>query len=284
MKLSLTLGKRLGLFACITIFMFVITSCVVGFISYKAGSDSVPMMRIAAVLQDVLLFIIPALVTAMFVTRLPATFLTVDKAPKIQSIVLAVCTMIVAIPALNALVAFNESITFPESLAWLEHSMRNAEEAAQRSVNLLLSLNSVGSLVISVLLVGVLAGFSEEIFFRGAFLRLLTTGNVNKHLAVWIVAFVFSAMHMQFFGFMPRLLLGAFFGYLLCWSGSLWLPIIMHALNNSIYIIGAWTARGERPIVDTIGEDNVAIVVVSIVLTAIGLYLIKKSTKSNINN
>lgn len=278
MKLSLTLGKRLILFICITLLCFVVTSAIVGFIVYKAGVDSTPMMRIAAVLQDLLLFILPAIVTALLITRLPATFLAVDRKPHAQTLVLAVCTMIVSIPAMDALVALNDSITFPESLKALEMAMRQAEESAAQSVNALLGGGSVASMVVSVLIVGVLAGFSEEIFFRGAFLRLLTTGKVNKHLAIWLVAFCFSAMHMQFFGFFPRLLLGAYFGYLLCWSGSLWLPIVMHALNNSIYVVSNWASGGEQAALNT-GNDNIIMVCVSIALTAIGIYLTHRTTK-----
>jgi hypothetical protein len=277
MKLSLTLGKRLALFACITIFCLIIASVIVGFIRYKAGENSVPMMRIAAVLQDILLFIIPALVTAILITRLPATFLAVDKKPKGVAVILAIATMICSIPAMNALITFNDGIHLPQSMAALEAAMRYTEEAAQKSIATLLGGDGIGSLAVSVLIVGVLAGFSEEIFFRGTFLRLLTTGRVNTHVAIWVVAFIFSAMHMQFYGFMPRMLLGAFFGYLLCWSGSLWLPIIMHALNNSLYIIGEWSAGGNEASINTFGAESMPAVAVSIVLTAAGLYTLRKS-------
>jgi hypothetical protein len=277
MKLSLTLGKRLALFACITIFCLIIASVIVGFIRYKAGENSVPMMRIAAVLQDILLFIIPALVTAILITRLPATFLAVDKKPKGVAVILAIATMICSIPAMNALITFNDGIHLPQSMAALEAAMRHTEEAAQKSIATLLGGDGIGSLAVSVLIVGVLAGFSEEIFFRGTFLRLLTTGRVNTHVAIWVVAFIFSAMHMQFYGFMPRMLLGAFFGYLLCWSGSLWLPIIMHALNNSLYIIGEWSAGGNEASINTFGAENMPAVAVSIVLTIAGLYTLRKS-------
>jgi membrane protease YdiL (CAAX protease family) len=277
MKLSLTLGKRLALFACITIFCLIIASVIVGFIRYKAGENSVPMMRIAAVLQDILLFIIPALVTAILITRLPATFLAVDKKPKGVAVILAIATMICSIPAMNALITFNDGIHLPQSMAALEAAMRHTEEAAQKSIATLLGGDGIGSLAVSVLIVGVLAGFSEEIFFRGTFLRLLTTGRVNTHVAIWVVAFIFSAMHMQFYGFMPRMLLGAFFGYLLCWSGSLWLPIIMHALNNSLYIIEEWSAGGNEASINTFGAENMPAVAVSIVLTIAGLYTLRKS-------
>lgn len=114
------------------------------------------------------------------------------------------------------------------------------EEVSFESMKVLMAKPSVGTLVVNILLIGVAAGFSEELLFRGCFQRLLTTGGVNRHVAVWLVAIVFSAMHFQFFGFVPRLLLGAYFGYLLLWTGNLWLPITAHILNNTMYVIVAW--------------------------------------------
>ena len=72
---------------------------------------------------------------------------------------------------------------------------------------------------------------------------------MSKPASVWIAAFVFSAMHFQFFGFIPRLLLGAFFGYLYIWSGSIWTSVFAHALNNSMVVITAWlVAKGKTDI------------------------------------
>ena len=65
----------------------------------------------------------------------------------------------------------------------------------------------------------------------------------NKHLAVWIVAFVFSTLHFQFYGFVPRMLLGAIFGYAYLWSGSLWVPVIAHAYNNSSVVVMTWLQK-----------------------------------------
>ena len=97
------------------------------------------------------------------------------------------------------------------------------------------------------------------------------------HTAVWLVAFIFSAVHMQFYGFFPRMLLGAFFGYALVWSGSLWLPVILHVLNNSVYIFGRYFLGDDMAnasAVDTIGADSIPLIVISVVLTALGLTIL----------
>ncbi|MDE6782221.1 MAG: CPBP family intramembrane metalloprotease, partial [Paramuribaculum sp.] len=189
-------------------------------------------MRIAIVVQDILMFILPALLTAVFITSRPAELLGVTRRFPPSALLLVFMIMVVSAPAMNILISFNQSLTLPESLKPIEEWMRHSEESAAHSLSLVTGSTSVGSLIISILIVGILAGFSEEIFFRGALQRIMATGGVSAHAAIWIAAFIFSAFHMQFFGFLPRLLLGAFFGYLLWWSGSLWLPVCAHALNN----------------------------------------------------
>lgn len=244
MKFSLSFGKRLAFFACVSVFCLVLVGLVAGFITYKFGADSTRALRIATVLQDILLFILPALVTAVVITRLPATFLCLDRGVDPRFLMLAVITLGVSIPLMNCVIQWNESLQLPPSFDELAAQLRAAEESARHGVEVILGDSSVMSLIVSVLIVGVLTGFSEEIFFRGAFQRLLTTsGRVNPHLAVWLVAFLFSAFHFQFYGFVPRLLLGAFFGYLMLWSGSVWVSAILHALNNSIFVVDDWLTR-----------------------------------------
>lgn len=286
MNLTLTLGKRLVFFACITLFCYILTAFIVGLVVAKAGA-STPWLRIMAVVQDLLLFIMPAIVTALFCTRLPAKFLAIDTRPKGSDAFIALCVLVAAIPAMNALIMWNQNLELPESMAGIAKWMHDAEESAQAGINAILGPHTVMNLIVSILIVGILAGFSEEMFFRGAFQRLLTTGRVNPHLAIWIVAFVFSAIHMQFFGFFPRLLLGAFFGYLLFWSGSLWLPILLHVANNSIFILGRWIlgtdAQGNSG-VDTVGVESWPLIIMSVALAGIGIIILQRRYKMRLQH
>lgn len=202
-------------------------------------------LRIATLINDLIMFVIPPVICALLYTSRPAEYLRVGTAPKLIPLVLAVGTMICSIPMMNMIIEWNEGLTLPSSLASIETWMREAEERAGDTINVLMGGNSIGSLIMSILIVGVLAGFSEELFFRGGIQRLLVSGRINPHVAIWLTAFLFSAIHLQFFGFFPRLLLGAFFGYLLYWSKNLWIPITCHILNNTIVATVTWTtAKG----------------------------------------
>ena len=236
-KYNVSFGRRLVLFLCITFIGWLISGVINELLlNYQLTTRT---MRIAAVCQDVFQMIIPAIVTAIIVTRYPARFLCIDKKISLPQLIFGICAMLIAIPAMNKLILWNNSVTFPESMKAIETWMRTMEETAGGYVELLQGGSSVGDLIMSILIVGLFAGFAEEIIFRGTFLRILL-GKVNPHVAIWIVAIVFSALHFQFYGFFPRLLLGAFFGYAFYWSGSLWLPVCLHAFNNILYVVTRW--------------------------------------------
>lgn len=235
-------GRRLLFFICVTALCLVMASVI---ITIVLRDPTTPRLRISTIIQDLMMFIVPAIATAVIVTRRPAQLLLIDSRPTSMGVVLTVLAIVVMIPFMNQVVAWNESLHLPESMAGIEEWMRTAEENAGAMTQKLIGTDSVGSIIISVLIIGLLAGFSEEIFFRGALQRLLSTAGMNIHVAVWLAAFIFSAVHMQFYGFVPRMLLGAMFGYLAAWSGCLWLAVIAHVTNNTLVIIAqAVTASG----------------------------------------
>lgn len=246
-------SQRLVLFFCSFILCLVITLFVNALLLGIIGVNNPAMLRISVVLQDVIAFILPVLITSVIITTNPIKFLMIQQSPKWKYIVLLFVIMFVSIPAMNWLVEWNKNISLPESMSGIETWMRNAEDDANEITKLLLNNTSVYGLVVSVLIVGVLTGFSEEFFFRGMFQRILSTKPINIHVSIWVVAFFFSLFHFQFFGFFPRLLLGAFFGYLLWWSGSLWIPVIAHALNNSMVVISSYLYKGDTGAFETIG-------------------------------
>lgn len=274
-------GLALAMLGCLFIFFLMVTSFLVQFIVTKIP-DSTAALRIASVLQDILIFILPAIVTALLSTRLPARFLMIEHAPKLTSVVMTLFILLASIPAMNMIVEWNNSISLPQSLKGVEEAMRAMEDNAQTSIKQLIGSPTVGGLIISILIVGLFAGFSEELLFRGALQRLFSF-RMNTHVAIWLAAFIFSAFHLQFYGFIPRLLLGAFFGYLVVWSGSLWLPIIAHIFNNSLVVIAGWLTESKtmESDINNLGTNladttDIVLVVVSIILVSAGIYSLRR--------
>jgi membrane protease YdiL (CAAX protease family) len=115
--------------------------------------------------------------------------------------------------------------------------MKDKEALGARITEAFLSTTSAGGLTVNLIMIAVLPALAEELLFRGVLAKLFRDWTRSNHLAVMISAFVFAAIHLQFYGFLPRFLLGVALGYLFFWSGSLWLPIAAHFTNNFLSVM-----------------------------------------------
>jgi len=146
---------------------------------------------------------------------------------------------------MNKVIEWNENISLPGFMSGLEHTLRVWEDNASRTTEMILEDTTVFGLFSGLLIIGCLTGLAEEMFFRAGLQKAMTSSGINRHVAVWSGAVIFSAVHFQFFGFVPRLLLGALFGYLYSSTGSIWITATAHAFNNSVVVVTSWlTARG----------------------------------------
>ncbi|MDX9748982.1 MAG: type II CAAX endopeptidase family protein [Paludibacter sp.] len=218
----------------LTLFSFLLFSLVSMLIT---GGDfsSLTSLRLAQLLQSVGLFVLPPLVLAYVWSSTPSEWLHTHRRPELPVSLLVVLIMWSAIPAINLLGSLNQQIQLPESLAGLEASLKAMEAEAEALTKRLLTMNSVGEFLFTIGLVALIPAVGEELFFRGVIQKLIHT-KWGPHAAVWLTALIFSAIHFQFYGFVPRMMLGALMGYLLVWSGSLWYPIVAHFVNNATVV------------------------------------------------
>lgn len=189
--------------------------------------NHVAVARIAVVAQDLLAFILPAVIAALLISPLPADFLMIKRLPEGRKLLLAIAGLCLLFPIVEAVNYLCRLIPWGESVMELEAQ-------ANATIALVCGFHSIPNLIISILIVGVLTGLAEELFFRGALQQILRTKPINAHLAVWLAAILFSLMHIQPVGFLPRAILGAYFGYVSIWTGSLWTAAICHAINNTV--------------------------------------------------
>lgn len=229
MNLKFTYGKRLVLLALMFIVGLVVAVFVVGLLGYAKGTTTA-VLTVANVVQQVVAFMLPAVLTAVMCTRLPADLLGVRRLPSGAMLFWGVAAVVVSLPAMNCLVQWFESLPWPEAL-------RQADLAAQQTALALINGGGVAGWTVALASVAVLPAVCEELFFRGAMQRLFASSGRNVHMAIWVTAVIFSLLHGQAMGFVPRVLLGAYFGYLLVWSGSLWTAIAAHMTNNALAVV-----------------------------------------------
>jgi membrane protease YdiL (CAAX protease family) len=144
---------------------------------------------------------------------------------------------VVSIPLIDHIHKINEAIAFPEFMAALEQWFREFEEKAKEITIRMLSGTSPTDLMLALLNMAVVPAICEEVFFRGVVLNNLMKRTSKVHLSVWLSAILFSFIHFQFFGFLPRVMLGAVLGYAFVLSRSLWVPILLHFLNNGVITV-----------------------------------------------
>ena len=186
---------------------------------------------------NIFLFFLPAAGVAYLCSKQPAKFLFMRKITDSRVVILTALMLLFILPLIDVTAYINAKMQLPEFMAPVENWMRSTEDLATDLTEKMLSEEGVIPFIINILVIGVMAGVFEELLFRGALLTILREKMKNPHIAIWIIAFIFSAIHLQFYGFIPRLILGAVFGYMLYWSNSIWVPVIAHFLNNSIIVI-----------------------------------------------
>lgn len=243
------------------------------------GNQSIGQLRLVQALQNVMVFIIPSLLAAYLWSERPIEWLHLNKGMSWKTALLVVAMMVVLSPGINLLSYLNQQMHLPAALAELEQQLRQMEDSAAELTILFATAHSVPELLLNIFIMGILTAFGEEICFRGSCQGLLNTApstslnsrlHKKTHIAIWVTAIIFSAIHMQFYGFVPRMLLGALFGYLICWSGSIYVPMLAHCTNNSLavicyYILGKSTINPDS--IDNFGTgDTLWVGLLSLVL------------------
>ena len=210
-----------------------------------SNPDTISLLKFFQIFQAIGVFIIPPFIIAWFLDPDPVLVLKCLKRPEIRSLLFVVTIIFISNPLINWLTELNSKLSLPGWLHGLEIWMQNTENQANKITTAFLSDTSIKLLVLNLVMVAILPAIGEELLFRGIVQQLFKKITRNSHSAIWISAAIFSAIHLQFFGFLPRLLLGAMFGYMLEWSGTLWLPIMAHFTNNAIAVIAYYLMNKE---------------------------------------
>jgi membrane protease YdiL (CAAX protease family) len=215
---------------------------------------TISILKIVQTFSAVGAFILPAFILAWLFDGRPKSYLSLDKSPRSVSYIIVFVIMILSTPLINFLNEINSHLHLPAFLSGVEDWMRESEERAAELTEAFLDMKSAGDLLFNLFMIALLPAIGEELVFRGVIQKIFHQWSKNIHVAVWTTAILFSAVHMQFYGFLPRMLLGGMLGYMLVWSGSLWLPIVGHFINNAGAVIFTYLYQQE---ITSINPDEV---------------------------
>jgi len=220
------------------------------------------------------LVFIPAFYLRTFESRSTQLFFTGIPSAK-WFLVLALVVVSLAI-AVSPITEWNANLELPGQLGKV---LRDFEDQAAQLVKAFVSNLSFGGFLMIFVVIAIIPAWGEEFVFRGMIQTELVRAFRNPHVAIWFAAAFFSAFHLQFFGFFPRLFMGAVLGYLYYWSRNLWVPIIFHFLNNGLQVTAIYLAQLEIHSYDVESTERAPLpaVAVSFLLLAGLLYYCKKN-------
>jgi len=255
-------------------------------ISDLNNPETIKVLKYFQVVQSIGVFIIPPFILGWLFHGNIAEYLSLNKSVNFASVLLVLLLSFAASPFINFIGEMNANMQLPEWLSGLETWMKTAEENAAELTEVFLKVDNLGGLLFNIFMVAFLPAIGEELLFRGVIQRIFTNWTKSFHWGIWITAILFSAMHMQFYGFVPRMFLGVLFGYLLIWSGSMWLPIIAHFLNNAVAVVGMYMIDKNllTPDIEEFGStsESYYMAVVSIVLITVFMLMIKRQNSEEI--
>ncbi|MDR3338695.1 MAG: CPBP family intramembrane metalloprotease [Candidatus Symbiothrix sp.] len=190
------------------------------------------LLRITSFFQVLGVFIFPSVICAWLFSDNYKDYLHIESPIYLPSILWVIAGSLLFIPFINFTASINQQMVFPEALKGLEKWIMEMETNNNQLITLMLTTKSPQIILFNVLVICVLTGIGEEFMFRGLLQTVFGRFFKNSHVLIWVIAIIFSAIHFQFYGFIPRLLLGAYLGYLMYFTKTIWIPVLAHFTNN----------------------------------------------------
>lgn len=268
--------------------IFLILISVLHLSDFTSGEVDINSTRILQGIYSLAMFAIPALLIAFLYEKNLFKYTCLNQSAKFQSYITAILLVFISIPIVNVLAKLNSQMVLPHFLDSLQQTMKQMEDKAAVLTTKLLSVNTVNQFFLNLLIIALIPAIGEELLFRSILQKHIVEWTKNIHLGIFITAFVFSAFHMQFFTFLPRLFLGLMLGYMFQWSKSLWLPILAHFINNAMAVFVYYFATVKSlPIdskIDSFGTDahSILYVIFSLGLFVFAMYKIYNYEKNKI--
>jgi len=246
--------------------------------SWLSGNDPklFGAVKILLTAQQIGLFLTPAFLLALTEGKKPQNFYGLKK-PMLTPLILVLLIMVFSMPIMSWVNETNQKMVLPEFLKGIENWMRAMEDEGAKTTAAILKMKSISDFLITLFVVAVVPAICEEFVFRGALQRIFLRWIRNPHVAIWISAIIFSAIHFQFYGFFPRLFLGAAFGYIYFWTRSLWYTIFAHFLNNGFTVGIAWYFQRNNMPLD--GDQDIPVQWYGYIISALFTLALFKSLK-----
>ncbi len=193
----------------------------------NAPNNEKRFIKTALCISHFCTFILPSIIFFNIVYKKSwSTDMQLNAFPKLSTSLQGGLLLVAAFPIVQLVFTLNKQLPLPQ---WAI----DQENLINQTIENLLIVNGPTELFFNLFTIALLPAIGEELLFRGILQQNLEKGIKNPHLAIWATALIFSFIHFQFQGFLPRVLLGGLLGYLFVWTRNLWIPIIAHFIYNA---------------------------------------------------
>jgi len=254
--------------------LFGLSPFIEGSLSMSSSYEDILSAKTLQIASQMGLFILPALAYSYLTAPSIKTGLNIKKFPISRTSIIVIGSTLFAIPFINLLAQWNAQWHLPESLQSIEDWMRNMQSANDQLMEVILIMNTPSDMAINFVMMAVLPAIGEEFLFRGILQKELEKSLKNPHIAIFITAIIFSAIHLQFLGFLSRLILGMLFGYLFYYSKNIWTAVLAHFTNNFLALLLAIIYGSEISTQSFENDMDPMIIFPSVLALAISVYLI----------
>lgn len=251
-----------------------------------SNPEVIQVLKFLQIISSVIIFILPVAVLAFLVSRRRMEYLQINRIGKISILLLGGIVMFVAAPLINYLQEINSYLQLPQWMHGIEEWMKASEAQDDALTVAFLNHQTFYDLILNLIMIALVAAVAEELFFRGVLQKILIKMTKNVHVGIWLTGAIFSAIHLQFYGFLPRMLMGVYLGYLLVWSGSLWVTIFAHFINNGTAVIFSYLEE-RKTITDSVEKvgtqagDYWYIITSTLLVTLLLIAIYKLSGRKN---
>lgn len=279
--------ERIFLLAALLVFGLIIGSVLGVIFPIVTGSDIMGLnsLRFMQISSQIFTFVLPPIVYALLIKENPFKSLGFNKTTIIW-LFLGVAMMYAILPLNSVFAEWNANIKFPDSMTDFERLLQDMQERATEIMERFVNVTSIGGLILNLFMIAGLAALGEELLFRSIIQTSLIKVCKNAHIGIIIASAIFSIIHMEFYGLLPRFVLGMLLGYMYYYSRSIWIPIAMHFANNGTivflyYLNNIGTINID---VESFGKTNIFVLILSIIaMIALFWFTIKLNKKEKLN-
>ena len=223
-------------------------------------NENIFRLKMSQLIASLFIFIVPSVVLSYFTSNKSSNIFGFKSGLKRQNLLIILLIMIFIQPFVVFCVQINTSFldSISEYIPVIYKQMKTMEDRATELTEFFLQMNSIGDLFFNIFLIALIPAIGEELFFRGIIQQKLKN-ILTPHLSVFITSFIFSAIHFQFFGFLPRFFLGMILGYLFLYSRNLWTSIFAHFINNALGVLLMYSSFKDNLSFDVTKVPNIEV-------------------------